>query len=258
MQGLKDKIAVVTGASSGIGREIALALAAEGVTLILVGRSIRRLREVAALCAHRGSVASCYQADLLSVEDIRRFGRQSIQDWKDIDILIHSAGMIRSGDLMSARVSDFDAQYFCNVRAPFCLTQIFLPGLVRRQGEVIFINSSCGLTAGGGVSQYAATKHALKALADSIREEVNPLGVRVISFYLGRTATPMQERVHKTERKAYCPEQLIQPGQVSSAVIHTLLLGREAEVIDVCIRPFKNPAKTGTIHEYNRPKKSVV
>lgn len=253
---LKQKIVVVTGASSGIGREIALSLASQGATLVLVGRRIARLREVAALCAGRGAVANCYKADLLSPADIRSLGRQVIRDWGDIDILIHSAGIIRRGEISDARIEDFDTQYHCNVRAPFQLTQIFLPGLKRNRGQIVFINSTCGLVATGGVAQYAATKHALKALADSIRDEVNSLGIRVVSFYLGRTATPMQARLHRLEKKLYHPDDLIQPEQVSSAVVSTLLMGREAEVMDIRIRPSKKP-HSGTVHGYNTSKKRL-
>jgi short-subunit dehydrogenase len=180
-----------------------------------------------------------------------------ISDWGGIDILIHSAGILKPGSITEASVKDFDMQYSCNVRAPYALTQIFLPGLIRTRGQIVFINSTCGLTASRGLSQYSATKHALKAVADSIRKEVNPLGIRVISVFLGRTATPMQARVHRLENKPYRPERLIQPGQVASAVVNTLLLGREAEVMDIRIRPFKKPARIRTIHEYNSAKKTI-
>jgi short-subunit dehydrogenase len=124
------------------------------------------------------------------------------------------------------------------------LTQVFLPTLSQRQGQIVFINSSVGLAAAAGVSQYSATKHALKALADSFREELNVAGVRVLSVYLGRTATPMQARVCIEEGREYRPERLIQPSQVAESVVGALALGREAEVTDIRIRPtLKPPAR---------------
>lgn len=105
------------------------------------------------------------------------------------------------------------------------------------KGQIVFINSSAGLNARADVGQYAATKHALKAIADSLREEVNADGVRVLSMFLGRTATPMQDAVHKMEGKEYHPECLIQPEDVAAVVVNALSLPRTAEVTDIHIRP---------------------
>jgi NADP-dependent 3-hydroxy acid dehydrogenase YdfG len=108
---------------------------------------------------------------------------------------------------------------------------------------VVFINSSDGLSARGQVGPYSATKHALKALADSFREEVNTEGLRVLSVYLGRTASPMQERIHAAEGKAYHPEYLVQPSDVGTMVLNALCLPRTAEVTDISIRPLRKPSQ---------------
>jgi short-subunit dehydrogenase len=158
-----------------------------------------------------------------------------------VDILVHSAGVIVLSNVATASLSDFEFQYRCNVLAPFAVTQLFLQTLAERQGHIVFINSTAGLIAPAGLSQYSATKHALKAFADSLREEINPCGVRVLSVYLGRTATPMQAAVHNWESKPYAPEQLIQPDQVASVVVCALSLGPEAEIMDVRIRPAAKP-----------------
>jgi NADP-dependent 3-hydroxy acid dehydrogenase YdfG len=121
------------------------------------------------------------------------------------------------------------------------LTQALLPLLRVRQGQIAFINSTVGLSAAPNVGQYAATKHALRALANSLREEVNADGMRVLSVFLGRTATPMQAGIHEMEGRAYHPERLIQPEDVAAVVIHTLSLPRSAEVTDIRIRPLQRP-----------------
>jgi NADP-dependent 3-hydroxy acid dehydrogenase YdfG len=112
-----------------------------------------------------------------------------------------------------------------------------LPMIKSRQGQIVFINSSAGSNARACVSQYAATKNALKAIADSLRAEVNIYGVRVVSVFPGRTATPMQEMIHRMEGKAYHPELLMQPENVAEMVIKTLSLPRTAEVTDILMRP---------------------
>jgi NADP-dependent 3-hydroxy acid dehydrogenase YdfG len=106
-----------------------------------------------------------------------------------------------------------------------------------QRGQVVFINSSSALTAKPSSAQYDATKHALKAVADSLRGEVNQLGIRVLSVYLGRTATEMQERIHILEGRPYRPDLLLQPEDVASVVINALSLPDTAEVTDIHIRP---------------------
>jgi len=120
------------------------------------------------------------------------------------------------------------------------LTQQLLPLLAAAHGQVVFINSSVGLTAKRPeIGQYAATKHALRAIADCLREEVNSNGIRVLTVYLGRTATPMQEVLHRLEGVPYNPEALLQPEDVASVVVHALMLPRTAEVTDISIRPMR-------------------
>lgn len=238
------QFAVVTGASSGIGRAIALGLAAHGATVCLVGRNTQRLEHVAAHARATGAVALAYQADLSQESDIRGLAAWLQQGPGCVNILIHSAAVITLGQFDSARVEDFDQQYRVNVRAPYVLTQALLPMLAAQQGQIVFINSSSGLKAGTGLGQYAATKHGLKALADSLRDEVNPYGVRVLSVFPGRTAGPMQEEVHAVEGKPYRPATLLQPEDVSAVTINALGLPYTAEVTEICIRPLIKPEPT--------------
>lgn len=230
--------AVVTGASSGIGRAIALELASRGAALSIVGRNRETLEDVASCAAATGAAARSYTADLASDSELQALVASLHRDMDGLDILVHSAGAISLGLLEDAPIEDLDRQYRTNVRAPYLLTQAVLPLVKRCRGQIVFINSSAGLTARPAVSQYAATKHALKAIADSLRAEVNACGVRVLSIYPGRTATAMQAAVHEMEGKVYQPERFMQPEDVAAAVVQALLLERTAEVTDISLRPF--------------------
>jgi NADP-dependent 3-hydroxy acid dehydrogenase YdfG len=237
MLDLSGQVAFVTGASSGIGRSIALGLADQGVHLGLVGRDRDTLHKVAADALRLVSRVECYQADLTLDSDIDRAAGDFQRDFNAVDILVHSAGLILLGAVEETNVEHVDRQYATNVRAPYLLTQRLLPALRLRRGQIVFINSTAGLDARGKAGPYAATKHALRALADSLREEVNAAGVRVLSVYLGRTASPMQAAVHRMEGRAYHPEQLMQPDDVAAAVIGCLRLPRSAEVTELRMRP---------------------
>jgi NADP-dependent 3-hydroxy acid dehydrogenase YdfG len=102
---------------------------------------------------------------------------------------------------------------------------------------VVFINSSSGLRARARTGQFAATQHAMKAIADSLREEVNADGIRVLCVFPGRTATPRTEQLFREERKAYKPELLMQPEDVAAMVVHSLKMPRTCEVTEISIRP---------------------
>jgi short-subunit dehydrogenase len=239
MSVLTGQIAVVTGASSGIGKAIALQLAAYGANLCLVGRKLESLQEVAQKAETFGANCFCYETDLTIDKEIYRFREKIEHDFGWVNLLIHSAGVISIGNLETTSIEDFDRQYRINVRAPYLLTQTFLPMLKTLRGQIVFINSSVGLIARGGVGQYAATKHALRAIADSLRAEVNTDEIRVLSVYPGRTASPMQASLFAIEGKPYDPNFLMQPEDVASVVVNSLSLPRTAEVTDIEIRPLK-------------------
>lgn len=240
MIALENHVAVVTGASSGIGKAIALRLASQGAALCLVGRNTAILQEAAEHIKSINRAASpvkTYQVDLKTDGEIHNLREQIEKDFGSIDVLIHSAGLFYMGKVEQASVQCFDEQYQLNVRAPYLLTQAMLPMIRSRAGQVVFINSSLGRQAKAKVSQYAATKHALRAVADSLREEVNADGIRVLSIYLGRTATPMQAAIYEAEGRMYQPERLMQPEDVAAAVVNVLTLPRSVEVTDFHVRP---------------------
>jgi NADP-dependent 3-hydroxy acid dehydrogenase YdfG len=235
---LAGRLAVVTGASSGIGRAIALRLARHQVEICAVGRNPAGLAETVTAVRPWSNITE-FRLDLTAEGNLDLLLRHLAEIGK-LDILIHCAGVIHQGLMEHARVEDLDLQYATNVRAPYRLTQRLLPLLTAAHGQVVFINSSLGMTAKRpAVGQYAATKHALRAIADSLRAEMNPKGVRVLSVYVGRTATPMQEILYEQEGKVYHPEVLLQPEDIASVVIQALRLPSTAEVTDINIRPMR-------------------
>jgi short-subunit dehydrogenase len=235
----RDQIGIVTGASSGIGRAIALALAAQGMALGLIGRDAGRLEEVASEARSFGSRVLKYGADLSQDDEIGRLRCNLQDDFGAIDVLVHSAGSFFIGPIESAPMSEFDQLFRINMRAPYALTQTLMSMIRARRGQIVFINSSVGLRTRANIGAYAATKYGLKAIADTLRDELNPDGVRVLSIFPGRTATPQQEAIHAIEGHQYHPELLMQPTDVATAVLDALAMSRSAEMTDICIRPLQ-------------------
>jgi NAD(P)-dependent dehydrogenase (short-subunit alcohol dehydrogenase family) len=240
MSELFDKVAVVTGASGGIGEAIAEALAAEGARLLLSGRSREKLDQVADRARGHSPAVEAFAADLAEDAAVQALAARVRSVFGGVDILIHSIGLFAAGLFETSPVEDLDRQYRINTRVPYLLTQALLPSLIERQGQVVFVNSSTGFhPPRAGWVAYGASKHALRALADGLRDEVNKKGVRVITVYPGRTATPMQEEVHRYEGKPYDPACFLQPADVAAAVVNALSLPRSAEVTDLHIRPMR-------------------
>lgn len=224
---------VITGASSGIGRELAAMLGAEDAEVHLLGRSVERLEEVAKAVPN----ARSHPVDLREDGDVRRVAAALTGALARIDVLIHSAGVVTLGPVETAPVEELDWNLAVNLRAPVLLTQLLLPRIVSAKGQIVFVNSGAGLSARAGWSYYAASKFGLRAIADALRDEVRPQGVRVMTVYPGRTATPMQERVRRLEGAEYDPNDFIQPKDVSRMVVAGLSLPRSADVVELNIRP---------------------
>ena len=188
-----------------------------------------------------GCGAAITAADLAEDPAVTRVANAALAELGAVDVLVHAAGAFASGTLERQPVEVLDQQLHINLRVPYLLTQRLLSSLSERRGEIVFVNSTVVLGPRAGVGAYAASKAALRALAESLRAEVNGRGVRVLSIFPGRTASGMQEEVHRSEGKAYRPETLLQPEDVAAAVANALALPRTAEVTDVYVRPMQAP-----------------
>lgn len=236
MTNLKGNVALVTGASSGVGRAVAQSLLHAGATVYLVARRRDALEETVAQCGVTEGSARLCVVDLVDDAAVGELVRTIQSEQGALDILVHSAADYRSGAMDTAPASDLDAQWLANVRAPFVLTQSLLPLLRQHNSSVVFMNSRAGLAASPNAGQYSVTKYALKGIADALREELNSAGVRFTSIYLGRVATPMQARAAAGNNKPYVPERLLQPADVAQVVLCVVSLPWTAEVTDIHLR----------------------
>ena len=237
MSAFKDQVAVVTGASSGIGKACCYALAKAGAAVCLLGRNINELKKIESEIREYSPLSKAVKVDLFNDDEISDAVDLVKNEYGAVHMLVHSAGIYSVGKVKEAPVQDFDNQYKINVRAPYMLTQQILPFIDNNLGQIIFINSTVAMAAKSNLFQYCATKSALKALADSLRIEINSEGIRVLSIYPGRTATPMQEDVCKHEGIAYSAETMIKPEQVANLLVSSLNMPRDAEITDITVRP---------------------
>lgn len=222
---------------------MAVALAGRGVRLVLSGRSTDRLRETAERARAAGAAAgrevqpAVEAGDLSDPAALDRLVARVDGELGGPHLLVHALGAYDAGRVEDTPAEALDRLLRVNLRAPYELTRRLLPTLRRRRGQVVFLGSSAALHPKGGVGPYAASKAALGSLAAALRDEVNPDGVRVLTVLPGRTASAMQEEVHRLEGKVYDPERLLQPADVATSIVHALELPRTAEVTEIRIRP---------------------
>jgi NAD(P)-dependent dehydrogenase (short-subunit alcohol dehydrogenase family) len=219
---------LLTGAGSGIGRVVAERLLERGDEVWLLARSTERAHDL------RTDLdgATVLVADLAWPESV-----ESLELPESLDSVVHAAGVVELGPVSELSVEDWASQLRVNLVSPAALTRVSLPALRAARGTVVFVNSGGGLHAHPQWSAYAASKHGLRALADSLRAEELEHGVRVTSVYPGRTATPMQRKVHQLEGKEYDADDWIDPATVAGAILQVIDLPRDATMSDLTIRP---------------------
>jgi NAD(P)-dependent dehydrogenase (short-subunit alcohol dehydrogenase family) len=230
---LAGAVALVTGASGDIGRAIAFDLLRADAEVFMLGRDIARLSHPEPPESTRER-CRFVAADLTDSAAVTRIAAQ-LSPRAGLDVLVLSSGIYQP----SREPEIFVGQIAANLLGPYALLQELLPLLIDAKGQVVFINSTQGLKAAAGIGQFAATQHAMKAVADSLREEVNANGVRVTSIFLGRTATERQRAIFAAEGRPYPPERLIQPADVAELVLFLLRLPRTSEMTDIVLRPMQ-------------------
>jgi NAD(P)-dependent dehydrogenase (short-subunit alcohol dehydrogenase family) len=152
-----------------------------------------------------------------------------------LDGLVHCAGIVRPGSLAGSTPADFTEQFTVNVTAVAELTRLLLPALRAAAGTVVFVNSGSGLNARSPMTTYGASKFALRAYADGLRQE-EP-GVRVSTIYPGRTATGMQRLVRAAESGEYRESDYLQPATVAQVIELMLALPADGVITDLTVRP---------------------
>ena len=219
---------LLTGAGSGIGAALTDLLHGRGDSVVLLARSRRRADDL----AMRWEGAQTLVADLADAGSI-----DDLELPETLDSVIHAAGVVDLGSVAEFTAQQWREHLHVNLLAPAALTRRMLPALRAGGGTVVFVNSGAGLHANPRWAAYAASKHGLRALADSLRAEEKDHGVRVTSVYPGRTATPMQKRVHDQEGKEYDAGEWIRPETVAETILRMLDLPRDATIPDVTVSP---------------------
>ncbi|HEX8092273.1 SDR family oxidoreductase [Jatrophihabitans sp.] len=219
---------LITGVSRGIGRVLSERLLAAGHQVFGLARTADP--DLAGL-----GLAELLVADLAAPESLEPALAPWLAGLAALDGVVHCAGIVRPGSLASTTPADFTDQFNVNVTAVAELTRLLLPALRAAAGTVVFVNSGSGLNARSPLTTYGASKFALRAYADGLRQE-EP-GVRVSTLYPGRTATGMQREVRAAESGEYRESDYLQPATVAQVIELVLALPSDGVLTELTLRP---------------------
>lgn len=186
---MNGKVVIITGASSGIGRECVLKFATAGCKVVAVARSGHKLKELVEQARGLAGEVRPLVADLTSDADIPPIVSETVSAFEGIDILVNAAGILKNGTILNTATGDWDHLMDVNVRAPYLLMREAMPHLVERKGNVVNVSSVNGLRAFPGVLAYCVSKAALDQLTHCAALEVAEKGVRVNAVNPGVTLT---------------------------------------------------------------------
>ena len=224
MNDLKNKNALITGAGKGIGKAVAIALAKEGVNVILMARTQSDLDEVAKEVNALGVKSMTVTADVADITSVNTAVEKALAEFKTIDILVNNAGIAAFGKFLELEPSTWENIIKVNLMGTYYVTRAVLPNMIERQmGDIINISSTAGLNGNAMTSAYSASKFAVLGLTDSLMQEVRKHNIRVTALTPSTVATNMAKELKLTDGN---PDKVMQAEDMAELIIAQLKLNR--------------------------------
>ena len=239
--GIAGKVVVITGASSGLGEATAEHLASLGAALILGARRSDRLDALAARLRAAGARASSVQTDVTQRAQVQRLVDRAIEEHGRVDVMLNNAGLMPSSPLDRLRVDDWDRMVDVNIKGVLYGIAAVLPAMQRQKsGHIVNVSSVAGHKVRAGGAVYAATKHAVRALSEGLRQEVKPYGIRTTIISPGAVATELPDsdtdpEVATAMKKAYA--SAIPAASFARAVAYALGQPADVDINEIVFRP---------------------
>jgi 3-oxoacyl-[acyl-carrier protein] reductase len=224
MNDLKNKNALITGAGKGIGKAVAIALAKEGVNVILIARTQEEIDSVAAKARSLRVKALAIAADVADINSVNAAVEKALAEFKTIDILINNAGIAAFGKFLELEPTDWERIIQVNLMGVYYMTRAVIPNMIERQtGDIINISSTAGLSGNALTSAYSASKFALLGLTESLMQEMRKHNIRVTALTPSTVATDMAKELKLTDGN---PEKIMQSEDIAELIIAQLKLNR--------------------------------
>jgi len=228
MTDLKNKNAFITGAGKGIGKAVAIALAKEGVNVILVSRTQSDVDQLAEETTKLGVKSLALSADVSDINSINSAVEKALAEFKSIDILINSAGIASFGKFLELEPEAWERIIQVNLMGTYYTTRAIIPNMIERQtGDIINISSTAGLNGNALTSAYSASKFAVLGLTDSLMQEMRKHNIRVTALTPSTVATDMAKDLNLTDGN---PDKVMQSEDMAELIISQLKLNRRVFV----------------------------
>ncbi|WP_455854650.1 SDR family oxidoreductase [Ensifer canadensis] len=237
---IKDKVVVITGASSGLGEATVRRLAGDGARLVLGARRIDRLRALADELSLGKQAA--VQTDVTSFEEVKRLVDHAVRLHGRIDVMLNNAGLMPHSPLERCKVEDWDRTIDVNLKGVLYGIGAALPHMKQQKsGHIINVSSVAGHKVGPGGAVYAATKHAVRVISEGLRQEVKPYNIRTTIISPGAVATELPDSVTETDVaenvRALYERIAIPADSFARAVVYAMSQPEDVDINEILFRP---------------------
>ena len=241
---IQGKVVVITGASSGLGEAAARLLSEQGATVVLGARRSDRLQSLADELSASGGKALAVATDVTHRNQVKRLVDTGAQKFGRVDVMINNAGIMPRAPLERLTIDDWDRTIDVNIKGVLYGIAAALPHMKKQKsGHMIFVSSVAGHKIGPDFAVYAATKHAVRALAEGFRQEVKPYNIRTTIISPGAVATELPDSVTEPDIaekiRTYYDEIAIPAESFAQAVIFAMSQPEEVDVNEILFRPIK-------------------
>lgn len=244
----EDRVALVTGASSGIGEAVARALASRGYRVALIARRAHRLEALAARISGDGGVAEAYPADVTDRRELQDVARRVAADWDGLDVLVNNAGVMPLSPLDQLRVDDWERMVEVNLKGVLHGIAAVLPFMLERGGgHIVNVGSLAGRRPFPGGAVYSATKFAVRSLTWGMQLELSAAhGIRVTDVQPGVVETELMDHIpdaaiRQSFHEGWEGRRKLRPADVAAAVVFALTAPEHVNVNEILVRPTDQP-----------------
>lgn len=244
MTNIKDKVIVITGASSGLGEASARMLSAEGAIVVLGARRTDRIEALAKEITDKGGKALAIATDVTRLDQVQELVDKTVCEFGRVDVMINNAGVMPQSLLERLKTDEWDQMIDVNIKGVLYGIAAVLPYMKeQKSGHIINVSSVAGHKVRAGSTVYSATKHAVRVISEGLRQEVKPYNIRTTIISPGAVDTELPNTISEADIAAsinqFYKDFAISPDSFARAVIYAISQPEEVDINEILFRPTK-------------------